>query len=63
MKFKVDEDTCIGCGQCINICDSVFAFNDDGLAEAIKEKVEDNLIEEATEAMENCPVGAITTQD
>ena len=35
MNLKVNQDKCIGCGQCVNICEDVFNFNDDGLAEVI----------------------------
>ena len=36
MNLKVNQDKCIGCGQCVSICEDVFNFNDDGLAEVIE---------------------------
>ncbi len=35
MKFFVDQDECIGCGMCENICPDVFSMNDDNVSEAI----------------------------
>ena len=34
MKFKVDKDSCIGCGACQAICGEIFEINDDGYATA-----------------------------
>lgn len=63
MNFKVDKDTCIGCGACINTCEEVFDYDDDGLAKVISNNITDeNIIDLATEAMNNCPVGAISNE-
>lgn len=63
MNFKVDKDTCIGCGACINTCEEVFDYDDDGLAKVISNTIADeNIIDLATEAMNNCPVGAISNE-
>lgn len=60
MKFKVDQDKCIGCGACQAICEDVFEINDDGFAEAKKDEIKDEKIKEAAiDAMEGCPTGAI----
>ena len=60
MKFKVDEDKCIGCGACCAICPDVFEINDEGFAECIISEVTDeNMKEETVNAMEGCPTGAI----
>lgn len=61
MKFKVDSDACIGCGACVSICDEVFDFSSDGYAVAKDEEVKDEeIIENATTAMEGCPTDAIS---
>ena len=26
---RIDEDECIGCGTCVELCPEIFAFNDD----------------------------------
>lgn len=63
MNFKVDKDTCIGCGACIKTCEEVFDYDDDGLAKVISNNITDeNIIDLATEAMNNCPVGAISNE-
>ena len=59
MNLKVNQDKCIGCGQCVSICKDVFNFNDDGLAEVIETPVKEEHIEDATNAKESCPTEAI----
>ncbi|MBQ6282766.1 MAG: ferredoxin [Bacilli bacterium] len=56
--FKVNKEKCIGCGACVGTCNEVFDFDDDNLATVKEQPTEENL-ELATEALENCPVGAI----
>ena len=29
MNLKVNKDKCIGCGQCVSLCEEVFDFDDD----------------------------------
>ncbi len=61
MKFKVDKDSCIGCGACQAICEEVFEITDDGYAIAKDEKIEDEEVKEnAISAMEGCPTNAIS---
>lgn len=61
MKAYVDPEKCISCGFCVSVCDSVFAFNNNNIAEAVGEVTEDN--EEMVEATaENCPVDAIKVE-
>lgn len=63
MNFKVDKNTCIGCGACINTCEEVFDYDDDGLAKVISNNITDeSIIDSATEAMNACPVGAISNE-
>ena len=59
MKLKVNQDVCIGCGACQAVCGEVFEINDDGLAETIVDEISDDLKEDAIDAKEGCPVGAI----
>ena len=60
MKVKVEQDKCIGCGNCVALSDSqVFDFNDDGLATAIVDEVPSDLEGVAKEAIEQCPTEAI----
>ncbi len=59
MKVKVNPDVCIGCGACQAIAPDVFEINDEGIAQEIMEEVKDELVEDATDAKEGCPVNAI----
>lgn len=35
MKAYVDDETCIGCGTCPEVCPEVFHMTDGGIAHAI----------------------------
>ena len=59
MKLIVNKDKCIGCGQCVSICDSVYEFDDDNLAKVAPNTIPKDLEEDASSAMESCPTGAI----
>ena len=59
MKLVVDKDICIGCGACQAICPDVFEIEDDGLAIAVKEEINEEIAEDAIDAKEGCPVNAI----
>ncbi len=64
MKFKVDENACIGCGACQAICDEVFEISDEGYAVAKDEKVTDEEVKErAISALEGCPTDAIHSDE
>lgn len=60
MKAKVNQDKCIGCGNCVALSESqVFDFNDDGLAHCILEEIPTDLEEVTKEAIDECPTEAI----
>ena len=59
MKLKVNKDICIGCGACQAICDKVFEIDDDGLANVIVDEIDEDFLEDAMDAKDGCPVGAI----
>ena len=60
MKAKVNQDKCIGCGNCVALTESkVFDFNDDGLAECIVDEVPSDLEDETSDAINQCPTEAI----
>ena len=59
MNLKVNKDKCIGCGQCVSLCEEVFDFDDDNLAKVKENPVPENSEEEANIALESCPTGAI----
>ncbi len=57
MKAMVDEDKCIGCGNCEQVCPAVFHLEEE------KAKVIDpegcDFVDCCEAAAENCPVEAI----
>lgn len=60
MKAVVDQDTCIGCELCVSICPNVFSMNDDGKSVAITSDVKADDQDDAQDAMDQCPVAAIS---
>jgi len=59
MKASVDQDGCIGCELCANVCPSVFSMNDDSKAQAIDGDIPSKNESEAEEARDGCPVSVI----
>ena len=62
MKVTVDEETCIGCGLCADTCPEVFEMNDEK-AHVKVDEVPDAVADACKEAVENCPVEAIQSED
>lgn len=62
MRVFVDRDSCIGCEACVGICPEVFSMDDEGISVAIDGELAADLVESAEEAMECCPVSAITVE-
>ena len=58
---QVDKDLCIACGLCFSTHPDFFALGADGKAEAIKQTTTDEEMASVQEAIDNCPVGAIST--
>jgi len=56
--IKVNKDTCIGCGACIAICESVFEMKDG--KSIVKKGQEKSKMPCIKEAIDSCPVNAIT---
>jgi ferredoxin len=59
MKAFVDKDACISCGLCESLCPDIFEIEDDGKAGAINEELEDEKLDCANEAAEQCPTEAV----
>jgi ferredoxin len=60
MKATVDSGTCIGCEWCVSIASDDFKMNDEGIAEASNDEIKNE--DEVTEAIESCPVDAISKE-
>lgn len=58
-KVEVDKNKCIGCGACTAIAPDVFEFDDDGLAKAVNNNINDDV----KTAAEGCPTEAITVEE
>lgn len=61
MKAIVDEKLCVSCGLCADTCPAVFEMQN--VAVVMVEEVPEDAVESCKEAVENCPVEAITLQD
>lgn len=57
-KPVVDQDLCVGCGLCVQVCSDVFELSSDGKARVIKGADED--ADCIQDAVDQCPVGAIS---
>ena len=62
MRVKVDQELCISCGACIDVCPEVFDWNDDEKAHSIVEEVPAEMEDQANEALESCPTDAISEE-
>lgn len=62
MKVKVNSDACIGCGACTAIAPDIFEINDEGISEAKVNEVMEDEVDNAKEAIESCPTGAIVEE-
>jgi ferredoxin len=59
MTIKVDQEKCVGCGRCTEICPDTFRLNAEGKSEVTSQ---DNA-ECAKNAADQCPVEAIFVEE
>lgn len=59
MKASVDQDGCISCGLCVDICPEVFSYNENEISQAIEGDIPEKYISQAEEARDGCPVSVI----
>jgi len=62
MKVRVDEETCVGDGTCVEICPEIFEMQGD-VAVAKMEEVPEELEGACKEAAGSCPVEAILIEE
>ena len=58
MAIVIDQDECIGCESCVEICPDVFEMDADG--EKATVIAEDSAADCVDEAIETCPTEAIS---
>lgn len=61
-RAYVNPDLCIGCGLCVSTAPEVFRLNENGISEAYAETPE-YAKEQVEEAVNSCPVNAISIID
>lgn len=63
MKAKVLDNLCIGCGACTALVPEEFDINDDGVAYALNDTINDENKDLVNDAKENCPTSAISISE
>ncbi len=56
--IKIDQNNCIGCGLCVNLCPECFKFNSEGKVEVKGDCVTDNI----QNIIDSCPMQAISQE-
>lgn len=59
MKVRVDQSICTGCELCVGMSPKLFKMSDALSAQAIREEVPRELVEECRDTADACPVLAI----
>jgi len=62
MRAIVNEEMCIGCGLCPQVCPEVFKMEGDK-AVAYADPVPDGSEESCRDAVDQCPVNAISVEE
>jgi ferredoxin len=64
MRAIVDEETCIGCGRCVEICPDVFELDGEIAINKLGEgnEIPSQFEQACEEAASECPVEAITIE-
>ncbi len=63
MKVKVNPDVCVGTGSCVSLCPEVFELGDEGVAVVKVNPVPPEHEDACREAVEGCPVEAISLEE
>ena len=64
MRVIIDEETCVGCGRCVEICPDVFVLDDEIAINKLGEgtDIPSQYEQACEEAAGECPVEAITIE-
>jgi ferredoxin len=60
MPIVIDEEECVGCEACVEVCPDVFEMNEDEEIAMVKDP--DSTAECVEEAIDNCPNEAISKE-
>ena len=60
-RVEVDQQMCIGSGNCVEVAKGVFQLNDEDKAEVVDPAAQD--VETLRKAEEQCPVAAILVEE
>jgi ferredoxin len=63
MKAQVNQETCIGCELCVEVCPAVFEMGNDNLAKVKVDEVPETVAGDCREAAADCPVDAISVEE
>ena len=58
MEVAINQDACIGCGICADLCSDTFELRSDNKAH-VKQEPDNSHEACATEAVQDCPTSAI----
>jgi len=59
MRAFVDQEGCISCGLCIDVCPEVFSYNENDVSQAIEGEIPKDCLDKAEESRDGCPVSVI----
>jgi len=62
-KVLIDEDECLGCEACVEICPGMFGFDEDSEKAYVIDGHEDVDEDEVEDAMASCPVECIVYKE
>ncbi|NKE61988.1 ferredoxin [Lentzea sp. PSKA42] len=63
MKVVVDQEKCVGAGQCVLAADDVFDQRDDGLVALLDASPPSERLADVRHAAAVCPAAAIVVED
>jgi len=61
-KVKVDQEECLGCESCTDLCPSVFGFDDENLKAFVIEG-SDQDVDCVDDAIASCPAECISKEE
>lgn len=60
MSVKINQEDCIGCGVCMQVCPQIFGLDEDeGKATILLEEAPESERDTVKEAIDSCPIGCI----